>query len=506
MLRTSVALSAVSLASGVCGHHCATTAPSAATQDRDARAIIEAALGVHGATRTHPPVSVRCEGRWNELGHYSRPRELREYVLTRSLTFDFVRGEIRATGRLSHPPEAHDSSVVVGRDRLEWLDFGDADLQADTSEQRIRTRYRLAEAVPSLLLELALEEPARMLSLGSSQADGKRLERVAFTDGGGVLRTLHFDVESHRLVRLERLEHDPLFGDDRQSTDYVDYRLYDGLLVATELRRRRLWFTEEEVTCAPAADAVAVGPFPARRAVGVEPPRAEVRPIGHGLFVVLLPHLNNRTMFMELADYVVAFEAPLSSATGDLLARTIREVAHGKPIRYLALSHHHPDYVGGIRPFVAGGTAILTTAGSVDYVKEIAAASRTVEPDEQARVQAAVKVETVQGMRTIGEGAHVVRIFDIGRYTGHTEEYLVYYFPEERALFEGDLVSPAAGPPRPAGKRAQGLLRAIEDLGIDVDRIYESWPLKNTVDVLPIAGLRQMVGDARELELAAPDR
>jgi glyoxylase-like metal-dependent hydrolase (beta-lactamase superfamily II) len=228
-----------------------------------------------------------------------------------------------------------------------------------------------------------------------------------------------------------------------------------------------------------------------------------VERIGEGLYTISLEHLDNRTMFLEMPDYVVAFEAPLDSPTGELLVETIEATTHQKPIRYLLVSHHHPDYVGGFRPFVARGVHVITTPGNVDYLDSLARAPRTLAPDALARAPVAPIIETVQKKRVIGEGARTIEIYDIGPYTGHTDEYLIYYLPFQRLLFEGDLIGMKPGPVSRAGKRAMGLLQAIDDLHLDVDQIHESWPLKDRAKMVPIGTLRQMVELRREQDRAS---
>lgn len=70
-------------------------------------------------------------------------------------------------------------------------------------------------------------------------------------------------------------------------------------------------------------------------------------------------------MFVEFADFVLAVEAPAeypwletippenmapSSSLGEQYLDIIQSTVPGKPIRYLALTHHHSDHVGGFYP------------------------------------------------------------------------------------------------------------------------------------------------------------
>jgi hypothetical protein len=144
-----------------------------------------------------------------------------------------------------------------------------------------------------------------------------------------------------------------------------------------------------------------------------------------------------------------------------------------------------------MRPFVARGATIVTTPGNVAYVQQLAHAPRTLVADALARQPREVEIATVHQKLTLGEGEQRVELHDIGRHSHHTDEYLVHYFPAARILFEGDLASLRESAPRPLSERGRGLLGAIDELGLDVERIYVSWPLHGTADILPLSTLRE---------------
>jgi glyoxylase-like metal-dependent hydrolase (beta-lactamase superfamily II) len=460
-------------------------------------ALVLSSLAAHGP----PPereLSLRCRGVWNELGHYASPRELRAFDADWSYSFEPVRAEapysVRFSGTLSREAKSHTSTLHLGPDRLHLVDFGEETARPDDPAERIRTRYRLAELVPSLLLRLALEERASLRWLGEAAIDGRAVDVVSFADRAGVPRALYLDRASKLLRRVEHIEADELFGDDLQSTDYLAHQQLGALTLPRRLRHRRLWFVQSELTCGAAPAPVAL-PAPAPPVVQAPiAPRATVEKVAEGIYAVALEHLDNTTLFMEAPDHVVAMEAPLDSATGELIIATIAAATNNKPIRYLLLSHHHPDYVGGIRPFVARGTRLVTTPGNADYLTSIAAGRRLLRPDLQAERNRPCAIDLVEGRRQLGEGAHRVEIYDVGARIGHTREYLIYYFPAARLLVHGDLVSVKPGSePQPASDRAVGLLDSIEALGLAPERILHSWPRRDRARVLPMPLLRRMV-------------
>ncbi|TYZ14178.1 hypothetical protein FY528_00130 [Hymenobacter lutimineralis] len=89
-----------------------------------------------------------------------------------------------------------------------------------------------------------------------------------------------------------------------------------------------------------------------------------------------------------------------------------------------------------------------------------------------------------------------MQIHVIGSKSQHTNDYLVYYFPSEKLLFEDDLVWIARqGPSRKASARQVGLYQAIRDLKLPVETIVQSWPVQDygVKTVIPFRELEQSV-------------
>jgi len=471
-----------------------------------AQDLLQESLRAHGSVAA-APFSLRCEGTFNDLGHYERPKLLRQYQVGYRITFDGPKDEVRLTGTLAGHGESATRTLSVTARRLHDLDFWDTQPAADTPEARSRARHRAAELLPSLLLQLA-GSPGRTLRwLGATQLEGRPCDAISFTDGAGVPRALYLDRRTHLVRRVEALEADPLFGDDLRTIEYPRHQTRDGVVFPASVRRKRLWYVEEELTCTgvPAPVELTIPPPDKLAAAGAPAPRVAVEKLGQGLYGLRLEHLNNLVLFAEREDHVIAMEAPLNSETGELIIETIKNTTRGKPLRHLLLSHHHPDYVGGIRPFVARDVQLITTPGNTDYLRTIAERPRRLEPDLQARSPRPLQVQAVKTKLVLGEGDRAIEIHDVGKWIKHTDEYLIYYFPGERLLFQGDLAPVKAGAPlKPAGDRGLALLDSIEALGLKVDRILQSWPIQDTVKVLPIATLREMVRLRRQRDGQSP--
>ena len=90
--------------------------------------------------------------------------------------------------------------------------------------------------------------------------------------------------------------------------------------------------------------------------------KAKVEQLADGVFVIQnVAGQNQNTLAIAFKDYIVAVEAPGSSAGADEVIKRIKDAIPGKPIRYVAMTHHHGDHIGGLRSFIAEGATVVTT-------------------------------------------------------------------------------------------------------------------------------------------------
>lgn len=154
-------------------------------------------------------------------------------------------------------------------------------------------------------------------------------------------------------------------------------------------------------------------------------------------------------------------------------------VAPGKPIKYFIFGHHHPHYIGGIRAFVANGTTILSYKENMDYVRKIISFKHTINPDVLEKNRKDPNIETIDSMKVIKDNDLEMQIIHIGEMSAHTKDFLIYYFPKYKLLFEDDLVWIAKDKPlESASSRQKGLYNAIVKHNLEVETVIQSWPVK----------------------------
>jgi len=317
------------------------------------------------------------------------------------------------------------------------------------------------------------------------------------------LIALAIDPARHEVLSATRLYHDNMYGDVTYVIDYDGYAACDSghRSYPTRIVARTLGFDASVATvnaCDSSFDTRRVSAFiPASYRLNPddEPPTTAIRVSRYedGIHLLDVEAADARCLVVEFKDFLLVAEAPLSAAIGEMIIARAREIAPNKPIRYFVFGHHHPHYIGGMRAFVHRGATVLTTRHDSSYVEQLAAFRHTLKPDSLELNRRPVRMELFDSMTIVTDGELEMQIIHIGDLSRHTEDYLVYYFPRYKLLFEGDLVwiSDTAAL-APAGRTQSGLYEAIRLHKLDVETIMQSWPLKS-------GGVKAVI-DFQELE------
>ena len=286
-------------------------------------------------------------------------------------------------------------------------------------------------------------------SLGRMRlASGAEVDVITARLPGGFMTTLGFDPATHRLHALVSPGADLLLGDHAVETEFLNYRMLDGVLLPTEWVTRRggivisryrytsatLGYQIPDSLLRPPPD-FSLAPTPATE----EP----VRALGPGLWAVRSS--GYWSLVAEFRDHLVVVDAG-SSAGSDVLSR-VTTLAPDKPVRYVVPTHHHSDHFNGVRAYAAAGVTTVTTPGNVEHFRRVVTApvSSLLQNAVRPPADAASRVEAVAGKRRVfTDGRRTVEIHDVGP-TPHAEEMLVAWVPSEGVLFQADLIEAANG-------------------------------------------------------------
>ncbi len=360
----------------------------------------------------------------------------------------------------------------------EWLRFGYAgrEMQFVQMTEGFAARVadpafedaarRLARMLPQVLLEDALGRAATVRLVESLAT----LDRVSFVLVGGERLTL--DVDRNGFVTAFEYRVDlPLSGDTVIRWVYDDYRRTGDLLLPAgysifiggrpwkRVQWRAAAHTPSDSAVFEIPEGVPVPPAPQPPsgvpAAGPEPRVVERAP---GIWQVQRLRSGFHPIFIELDEYVVAFEAPTgwlemhevpasnftegatSSSVAEELIRLIHETVPGKPIRSVVLSHFHNDHSGGVRAFIAEGATVVTTAPGRAVVERAIRNPHTIHPDRLSREPRTAKLEVVSGKHVITDGSRRVELIEVEN--EHAAGMLVAWVPAEKLLFVSDLFLP----------------------------------------------------------------
>jgi glyoxylase-like metal-dependent hydrolase (beta-lactamase superfamily II) len=189
-------------------------------------------------------------------------------------------------------------------------------------------------------------------------------------------------------------------------------------------------------TAAPAGDSIHAPPYVARRlADGVY---AVLGDTGRGT------EGRSNAGFIVTSAGVVVVDALASPRQGEALLRSIRAVTR-QPIRWLVLTHHHPDHTFGAVVFRRAGARVIAHPDARTLASEggpdalLANWVRVVGLDAMRGFEFADSADRpVSGSDTLRLGGRAIVITHPG--AGHTAGDLVVWLPAERVLFAGDLL------------------------------------------------------------------
>ena len=337
------------------------------------------------------------------------------------------------------------------------------------SPEHIANKRKAKRRIPQLLLTEILERSQDLRALGTK--DGRQGVEARLSSGETF--TIWLDIESGVSSQIDYVTDVQTHGDTRVSWRYAEYRAVPdyGLFPY----RYGVWlgnrpFTEmrvDEVSLGPAgAEAMFERPSDiAAPRVHEVPPQtdasrnAKVEQVAPGVYIVKNLRLGFHPMFVELADFVVAIDAPAgyrllnqipagdvapgpsSSWLSERYLDLIGDALPKKPVRYVVLTHFHNDHAGGLRAFMKRGITIVAAPSDRAAIEALAAAPHTVAPDGYDPAQKPPMIETINGSRVISDGSRNLEILDMGR-NPHTDHMLVAHLPAEKIMYVSDLLTP----------------------------------------------------------------
>ncbi|MDQ3798133.1 MAG: MBL fold metallo-hydrolase [Acidobacteriota bacterium] len=348
----------------------------------------------------------------------------------------------------------------------------------------LRARLRW---LPQFWVLSAVERASRLRYVGKTEFDRRPHTAVSYANEDGAETTLYFDDKTNLLSKFEGMGTDVFFGDVVFETIYPGYRSENG----HQLPTGRITRTNDELTEELRFEQLSFNTTlsddkfktPGGMKAVTFPPVPPLNKLSENVYTVNAGGYN--VLFVAFKDYIFVMEAPGGDSVSRQAIEQIKKTFPGKPIRYVAVTHHHDDHAGGIRTYIAEGAALIAAPGEKSFFERIAKSRFTIDPDTLTRNPQPLKIETIEnGRRVLTDGATTVEIYDIGS-GPHADEMLVAYLPNEKILFQGDLLNrPSNGDYPIANDTTVHFAKWIEAKKLAVDKIVGVHGTISTMDEL----------------------
>jgi len=450
---------------------------------REAKRVLDAGVAAYGgldALRSIENFTIRHEG--STVHRHQSRRTAPPYErtpLSGTLIMDMKRERFYQDNRGSYPGgfNWHWGVMTNGRESAARVSFLEKRINSTAAlpPQAARSRLRW---LPHNILVNALNRAAHVRSLGRANFNGRSHNVLAYASEDGAQLTLYLDAQTHLLPKFEVMGSDPYFGDSVQEIIFPGHRTLDKFQVPTARVTRVMGEVVEEIPYTEVTFNRAYGDEQFKAPPGfAAPPSAApvetppVNKLAENVYMIRASGYN--VLAVGFKDHVMIIETPGGDNTSREVIAQAKELMPAKPIRYAAVTHHHDDHAGGVRTYIAEGATIITTPSLRSFFERVAAARNfTIQPDALTRNPRPLQIETLQnGKRTFTDGAQTVELHDIGS-GPHMDEMIVAYLPNEKLIFQGDLLNrPADGRITPGNATTAHFAAWLKKSGLAVERI-----------------------------------
>lgn len=417
----------------------------------------------------------------NNFSHSMNPWDQYQYNIKGNIHLNqasFYKSDTLVTSR----NRTYFSSKNIRNEKLYFLDYGETELSAVSKSMLEEQLIHTCRYTPVLILDYFFKNNAKVLNISSVSTSYQANIGVysVILEVSNATRTVS---KIETLYDIESDDEYYGYGDVTDIYTYSDYKTMNETQVAQTIVIEKLnGKLQDQVSVTilqsnnsdmPELDNLGE---PNKEEETATTPDITIEHYTKNIHFINLHHVGTRSMMVQFSDYILVAESPLNSENGKLLIEEIRKIEPNKPIKYFVFGHFHPHYTGGMRPFIHEGASIICTKEDQEYVKFIANASHAINPDALQLEPKKLQFDEVIDNKTISDTSQEMVIYHIGSKSNHTNDYLIYYFPKEKMLFQDDLVRIRTNSTKENLSRTTiGLYNAIKDLGIEVDDIVQNW-------------------------------
>lgn len=320
-------------------------------------------------------------------------------------------------------------------------------VQAPLAPGALSGQLRTMRLSPERILLAALDAPGSLSALPPRTFRGAPHDGVRITGQDTV--TVWFDRRSGLPLVIETVTDDPVLGDRSTQTWWTRWQSSGAIRLPRQLDvmlngqlSQQVYFTSVTANPALPDSLFAIPDSIARRAqpMGVA---AAPLPVTFNRIAPLVQRVEGGTHFslvVEQETQLIVVEAPQTTARSRAVIDSLRRAFPGKRIGAVVMTHYHWDHSGGLREYIAEGIPVITLAENAAFVRQMAAAPRTVSPDLQAARRRTPVIQTFTDSLVIGAGSGRVILYR--QPSTHVEGILTAWVPEAALLFTSDVLSP----------------------------------------------------------------
>lgn len=329
---------------------------------------------------------------------------------------------------------------------------------------------------PHFVILNAAERSSRLRFLGNTTFDGRPHSVLSYANEDGLEISLYVDDKTGLLSKYEIFGTDVFAGDVITETVFMGYRSENGRTVPTGRLDRRGGDVTNDFKIIDVIFNAALTDDNFKLPEGLKMltpgPAAPQTPVKYSDAIYTVNAGGYNVLVVGFKDHVFVMEAPNGDGTSRQAIAEAKKLFPGRPIKYVAVTHHHDDHAGGIRTYIAEGSTILGLAGEKTFFEKVARSVFTIDPDSLTQNPQPLKWETVEnGKRVLTDGTTTVELHDIGS-GPHAEQMLVAYLPNERLVFQGDLLNrPNNGDQAMANDTTVHFSNWLDKSGLAVERV-----------------------------------
>ena len=445
----------------------------------EAQSIIKKSIAAYGAENLcKETIGFNLYGTNYISGHFETPEKSIAAPDTEKVVFHKPSDCIQYYGELNYNQRTVQSAAFIRSDSAFYLNFFGNSVNKSVKAEK----NNLVQYLPSKFLMLIWDNLKNLSYLTAT----KEHHLLTWSDAVGKKYNCYFNKKTFLIDKISTPIYHDIYGDSVDDIVYADYKkLENGLIVPQKFTKTEHGLLErtlsyDKFNFAPELNKDMIKYLcPTWEYIETKQTLLETEQIAPNLLLLKLMTYNNKVLVAEFADYLMVFEAPKNTGIVKEIRWQLQKQYPNKPVKYLALSHHHPDHAGGFAAFAQPNTQIITTKGNLPFFDKLLKAQHTLKPDNTVTPSKLTTLTvSANDPLSIQDIKNQVIVYEAGETTDHVKEFLYFYFPLQKILFVGDLVIFPEKGIREQGKRAYSVYKLIEDKKLTVEKIYTSWPFK----------------------------